>query len=67
MSRGQETTRFWAIDWKTTALVVLCDSSLVHSEIILVRQGMQPHEQILSTSIWNVEFEPYFLLKGSEV
>lgn len=67
MSQGQETTRFWAIYRKTTAPVVLCDSSLVHSEITLVRQGMQHREGILSTSIWNMELEPYFLLKGNGV
>ena len=44
MTGGQETTRFWAIYRKTMTLVVLCDSSLVHSEITLVRQGMQNHE-----------------------
>lgn len=51
MSGGQETTQFWAIYRKTMTPVVLCDSSLVHSEISLVRQGMQHHERILSTSI----------------
>ena len=51
MSGGQETTQFWAIYRKTMTPMVLCDSSLVYSEISLVRQGMQHHERILSTSI----------------